>query len=151
MCYLKGSGTEKNVEKAKAQFTKALNNGVEEARKGLELIKQGEEIEEMKRRQQSVQEYAQRVQRGGCYVATAVYGSYDCPEVWVLRRFRDYRLSATKVGRIFIKTYYKVSPICVRFFGKTRIFNRFFKGILDRMVNKLRAEGYEDLPYYDKE
>ena len=151
LCYLKGSGTEKNVEKAKAQFTKALNNGVEEARKGLELIKQGEEIEEMKRRQQSVQEYAQRVQRGGCYVATAVYGSYDCPEVWVLRRFRDYRLSATKVGRIFIKTYYKVSPICVRFFGKTRIFNRFFKGILDRMVNKLRAEGYEDLPYYDKE
>ena len=23
---------------------------------------------------------------GGCYVATAVYGSYDCPEVWTLRR-----------------------------------------------------------------
>src|SRR5699024_12626084 len=22
---------------------------------------------------------------GGCYVATAVYGSYDCPEVWTLR------------------------------------------------------------------
>ena len=27
---------------------------------------------------------------GGCYVATAVYGSYDCPEVWVLRRYRDF-------------------------------------------------------------
>lgn len=40
LCYLKGSGAEKNAEKAKAQFTKALNNGVEEARKGLELIKQ---------------------------------------------------------------------------------------------------------------
>ena len=26
---------------------------------------------------------------GPCYVATAVYGSYDCPEVWTLRRFRD--------------------------------------------------------------
>ena len=24
---------------------------------------------------------------GGCYVATAVYGSYDCPQVWTLRRF----------------------------------------------------------------
>lgn len=22
---------------------------------------------------------------GGCYVATCVYGSYDCPEVWTLR------------------------------------------------------------------
>ncbi|MFR9028073.1 MAG: DUF2726 domain-containing protein [Clostridium sp.] len=27
--------------------------------------------------------------RRGCYIATAVYGSYDCPQVWVLRRFRD--------------------------------------------------------------
>ena len=25
---------------------------------------------------------------GACYIATAVYGSYDCPQVWVLRRFR---------------------------------------------------------------
>lgn len=24
-----------------------------------------------------------------CYIATSVYGSYDCPEVWTLRRFRD--------------------------------------------------------------
>lgn len=25
----------------------------------------------------------------GCYIATSVYGSYDCPEVWNLRCFRD--------------------------------------------------------------
>lgn len=25
----------------------------------------------------------------GCYIATCVYGSYDCPQVWILRRFRD--------------------------------------------------------------
>ncbi|MDR0918559.1 MAG: hypothetical protein LBM93_04840 [Oscillospiraceae bacterium] len=30
---------------------------------------------------------------GRCYIATAVYGSYDCPEVWTLRRFRDYILA----------------------------------------------------------
>ena len=30
-----------------------------------------------------------RRKNNGCYVATCVYGSYDCPEVWVLRRFRD--------------------------------------------------------------
>ena len=43
---------------------------------------------------------------GGCYVATAVYGSYDCPEVWTLRRYRDYELDTTWYGRVFIKTYY---------------------------------------------
>ena len=31
----------------------------------------------------------EEVKKGGCYVATAVYGSYDCPQVWTLRRVRD--------------------------------------------------------------
>ena len=39
---------------------------------------------------------------GGCYVATAVYGSYDCPQVWTLRRFRDYTLAGSWYGRTFI-------------------------------------------------
>ena len=28
--------------------------------------------------------------RKGDYISTCVYGSYDCPEGWMLRRFRDY-------------------------------------------------------------
>ena len=38
---------------------------------------------------------------GGCYVATCVYGSYDCPQVWTLRRFRDDTLGSTWYGRAF--------------------------------------------------
>ena len=34
----------------------------------------------------------------GCYIATAVYGTYDCPELWVLRRFRDYGLRKSTIG-----------------------------------------------------
>ena len=45
---------------------------------------------------------------GGCYVATAVYGSYDCPQVWTLRRYRDYTLAETWHGRAFIRTYYAI-------------------------------------------
>lgn len=86
---------------------------------------------------------------GGCYVATAVYGSYDCPEVWTLRRFRDLFLVKSWYGRTFVKAYYAVSPTLVKWFGGTRWFNRLWKGLLDRLVVQLKAEGYEDNPYYD--
>jgi len=37
----------------------------------------------------------------GCYIATSVYGSYDCPQVWTLRRYRDYNLSNTLLLKFF--------------------------------------------------
>ena len=88
---------------------------------------------------------------GGCYVATAVYGSYDCPEVWTLRRYRDYSLAETWYGRAFIKTYYAISPTLVKWFGHTEWFKKMWKGKLDRMVAKLQEKGVEATPYEDKE
>lgn len=86
----------------------------------------------------------------GCYVATAVYGSYDCPQVWTLRRYRDYKLDSTWYGRLFIRLYYATSPTLVKWFGHTSWFKKMWKGKLDRMVERLREEGYEDTPYNDK-
>ena len=88
---------------------------------------------------------------GGCYVATAVYGTYDCPQVWTLRRYRDYALAGTWYSRAFIRTYYAVSPTLVKWFGKTEWFKNMWKPTLDRMVEKLRAEGVEDTPYQDRQ
>lgn len=85
----------------------------------------------------------------GCYIATCVYGSYDCPQVWVLRRFRDFRLAQTRFGRLFIHVYYVVSPKVVALFGDTNVFQRFFRKKLDALVVKLRAEGISDKPYKD--
>lgn len=62
----------------------------------------------------------------GCYIATAVYGSYDCPEVWILRRFRDSTLAETWYGRTFIKAYYTISPNLVKWFGSTTLFKVFW-------------------------
>ncbi len=90
------------------------------------------------------------VKKSGCYVATAVYGSYDCPQVWTLRRFRDYTLAATWYGRAFIRTYYAISPTLVKCFGHTEWFKKMWKGKLDRMVANLKADGVEDTPYEDK-
>lgn len=86
---------------------------------------------------------------GGCYVATAVYGSYDCPEVWTLRRFRDLYLYQSWYGRVFIKSYYAVSPTLVRIFGETDWFKRFWKNKLDKLVISLKHKGFDDSPYSD--
>ena len=94
---------------------------------------------------------ASQTPSGGCYVATAVYGSYDCPQVWTLRRYRDYTLAETWYGRAFIHTYYAISPALVKWFGHTEWFKKMWKGKLDRMVANLNAEGIEDTPYVDQE
>lgn len=86
---------------------------------------------------------------GGCYVATAVYGSYDCPQVWTLRRYRDSSLQSTPFGRAFVKTYYAVSPTLVRKLGQAAWFNRLFRFVLTRFVEKLNCKGIEDGAYYD--
>ncbi len=87
---------------------------------------------------------------GGCYVATAVYGSYDCPQVWTLRRYRDYTLANTLLGRSFIKAYYTISPSLVKMFGKTVWFNSIGRKILDKKVKKLNDKGVSDTQYFDK-
>lgn len=87
---------------------------------------------------------------GGCYVATCVYGSYDCPEVWTLRRFRDNTLGSTWYGRAFIHTYYAISPTLVKWFGETNWFKKMWRGALDRMVRNLQDHGVADTPYKDK-
>lgn len=85
----------------------------------------------------------------GCYVATCVYGSYDCPEVWLLRRYRDYKLNNVWYGRIFIKIYYRLSPSVVNRFGNKRWFNNIFRKKLGKMVRKLESKGYDSSPYKD--
>ena len=87
---------------------------------------------------------------GGCYIATCVYGSYNCPEVWTLRRYRDNTLAATWYGRAFIRVYYAVSPKLVKIFGNTSWFRRICKGKLDHLVHRLRNQGVYDTPYEDK-
>lgn len=86
----------------------------------------------------------------GCYVATAVYGSYDCPQVWTLRRYRDSILAITWYGRAFVRSYYAISPMLVKWFGGTEWFKNMWKPKLDKMVKYLNMKGVADTPYFDR-
>jgi len=75
---------------------------------------------------------------GGCYIATCVYGSYDCPEVLILRQFRDNELSNSWFGRQFIRIYYAISPKIVELFGSKKWFTKLWRPIIDKIVCKLQ-------------
>lgn len=87
----------------------------------------------------------------GCYIATCVYGSYDSPQVWTLRRYRDYTLSNTLFGRVFIRIYYVTSPTLVKWFGHTKWFQWIWQSVLNRLVSVLNNKGVADTPYEDRE
>ncbi len=89
--------------------------------------------------------------KGGCYIATAVYGTYDCPQVWILRRFRDQFLLRSSFGRLFVKMYYFVSPLLVKQFGESKWFKQACLIPVDFLVRKLRSEGISEAPYSDSE
>ena len=87
--------------------------------------------------------------KGGCYVATCVYGSYNAQEVWTLRRFRDFFLKKHILGRLFIKLYYSISPTLIRLFRNKKWFVSFNKKALNSFVKHLNSRGYSSSPYRD--
>jgi len=134
------------VQKAENQFLLSNKDNILDYDKKYAAItkKLTEEI-------QSVEtNYTPNTKKSGCYIATSVYGSYDCPQVWTLRRYRDYTLAKTWYGRAFIRYYYAVSPTLVKWFGNTDWFRNMWKPKLDKMVSNLNSEGVENTPYEDK-
>ena len=137
LLYAEGNGVPKDLEKARYWLSLAaaeknhLYFNYKDYKKSLDRFNAGKSP----------------VSSGGCYIATCVYGSYDCPEVWTLRRYRDNSLSASWFGRQFIQIYYAVSPKLVELFGDRKWFSDFWKPVLNKLVCRLQKNGIDDSPY----
>lgn len=125
-------------------------NGVEEATNALNIVIQNPENESVARAKLAyIQAYgvipqngtsAPQSDGGGCYIATAVYGSYDAPEVLTLRSFRDQVLQKHCLGRWFIKAYYFLSPPITKRLKNARRINNLVRAALDRLVIRLSKD-----------
>jgi len=52
---------------------------------------------------------------GGCFIATAAYGTPMAPEIQILREFRDGYLLTNPLGQAFVDFYYRFSPPLAEF------------------------------------
>jgi DNA-directed RNA polymerase subunit RPC12/RpoP len=81
-----------------------------------------------------------KVKRKGCFIATACYGDYDAPEVLILRKYRDEKLAVTSFGRLFIETYYLVSPFFARTIEKSEFLKRVVRNyFLQKLIKSISS------------
>jgi hypothetical protein len=73
----------------------------------------------------------------GCYIATMVYGSYEAPEVMVLRKFRDEKLNRSAAGRAFINWYYSWSPGFVQKYNHLKWLHKIIRIVLNGAIRLL--------------
>ncbi|MCL2003404.1 MAG: hypothetical protein FWG72_05295 [Oscillospiraceae bacterium] len=72
-----------------------------------------------------------------CYIASAVYGDADAPQVDRLRRFRDETLNQTRMGRRACAVYYKLSPALAKRMSPSGPISRIVRRALDAFVRLL--------------
>jgi hypothetical protein len=61
---------------------------------------------------------------GGCFIATAAFGSAMEPHVGILRDFRDKYLITNVFGRLLVNTYYRLSPPVADHISKHELLRR---------------------------
>ena len=79
---------------------------------------------------------------GGCFIATAAYGTPSARQINVLREFRDDVLLKNTVGSQFIALYYRFSPPIANIIAENQILRTLIRELLiDPIVWLVQATG----------
>jgi hypothetical protein len=77
-----------------------------------------------------------------CFIATACYGNIQAEEVIVLRKYRDEVLIKHFLGRLFVTTYYKISPPIAKFIANSNWLKQKIKNLLlSPVVRQIKRNG----------
>jgi hypothetical protein len=82
------------------------------------------------------------VQKSGCFIATAAYGSPLASELEVLRAFRDQRMLRNRIGKTMVTTYYTISPPFASLIAGRQTLRRIVRSWIDPMVDFLKTRGF---------
>jgi len=75
---------------------------------------------------------------GGCFIATAAYGTDTAKEIDILREFRDTVLLPNSLGAKFVSLYYKTSPPIADFISQHEVLRTAVRvGFVDPIVKIL--------------
>jgi hypothetical protein len=79
---------------------------------------------------------------GGCFIATAAYGTSTAKQIDVLREFRDVVLLKSTVGSQFVALYYRLSPPIANVIAGNEILRTLVRELLvDPIVRVVEATG----------
>ncbi len=80
---------------------------------------------------------------GGCFIATAAYGTPSAEQIDVLREFRDIVLLESIPGSLFVSLYYQFSPPVADFIAGNQLLRTVVREFLiDPIVWVVEAAGY---------
>jgi len=80
---------------------------------------------------------------GGCFIATAAYGTSTAKQIDVLREFRDMVLLKNTIGSQFVALYYQFSPPVADFIAGNELLRTLVRElVVDPIVRVIDATGH---------